>query len=435
MKQLINKIDDVRSLQLFQVMRYGSIILINILLAKSGLDTDEIGIYETLIFIGTGVSFFWVSGLLRGILPCYPSFSSSDKKAFIFNVFLFFCLISFLVAGGIFLFEGVIIRFMTDYESLPHFHLLCWFLLINTPTYLVEYIYLLNKQPKKIVAFGFFAFTTQILVVVLPIYLGYSFEESFKGLVILASLKLLWTIGLLIKEAHFKFKPALLGDYLWISFPLILNMLIAGGVEYIDGIIVHRHFDESAFAVFRYGAREFPLALALSSALSVALIPLVAQNLKKGLAEIKAKSKELMHILFPMSIALMLLSPVLFPIVFNPKFADSAIIFNIYLLLLSARMLFPQTIVIAFKRTQIVLWISLLELVINVGLSLLFVQIWGLAGIAYASVIAYLTDKLLLAVYLKIKLKININQYIHVPLYLSYSGVLILAFWISTFYH
>jgi len=54
-----------RALQLFQVMRQGAVLLGSVLLAKSGLATSDIGVYELLLYIGTILTFFWVNGVKR----------------------------------------------------------------------------------------------------------------------------------------------------------------------------------------------------------------------------------------------------------------------------------------------------------------------------------------------------------------------------------
>jgi len=434
MPNLLHKIlnpDKVLGLQLFQLFRYGAIILINILLAKSYLDMSDIGIYETLIFLGTGITFFWVSGLLKGMLAVYPGLDAVQRQRFFFNVFLLFAGMSFLMASFYYLCQPLIIRLLTDYTALPYFNLLCVYILLNTSTYLVEYIYLLTDQPKKIVWFGLIAFGTQLLAVTVPIFLGYSLEMSFYCLIGMALLKLLWLFYVLTKYSIMKVDVDLLKPYLLISLPLVVNILVVGGAEYVDGILIHRYFDEEAFAVFRYGARELPLSLALAGAFSSALIPTIADNLKDGLHLIKVKSRHLIHILYGVSIVLMLLSPVLFPVVFRPEFSESALIFNIYLLLLISRVLFPQTVLIGKQETRMILWISIAELLLNIGLSILLIQYFGLAGVAFATVVACLFDKVALAIYLQSKFSIAIHEYLDVKLYGVYSVLLIVSFLVS----
>jgi len=425
------KINNVKSLQAFQIMRFGAVILVNILLAKSSLGLEGIGIYETLIFLGTGISFFWVSGLLKGMLTTYPDLNEVERREFFINVFLVFCGMSALVVSVFFLFKYAVIQGLTNYENLPYYNLLCVYVLLNTPTYLVEYIYLLTNQPRKIVGFGLYAFGVHVAVIILPVMLGFGIEGSLYGLICLAATKFIWVLVLLAQYGRFCINWTILRPYLWLSFPLMLNILVAGGAEYIDGVIIYQFFDSEAFAIFRYGAREFPLALAMTTAFSSAMIPRVAENLQAGLSEIKAQSQGFMRWLFWIAIVLMFTAPILFPIVFNPDFKDSASIFNIYLLLLISRVLFPQTILIGLKKTSLILWISLIELVINVVLSLILVQTMGLIGVAVATVVAFACEKIMMISYNYFQLKIPLNAYLNVRMYLMYSGLLVGSFLLS----
>ena len=70
---------------------------------------------------------------------------------------------------------------------------------------------------------------------------------------------------------------------------------------------------------------------------------------------------------------------------------------------------------------------SLFEMVINVGLSLIMVKWLGIPGIALATFIAYLFEKIYLALVVKHKLKIRVSAYLPAKIYLIYSiGILII---------
>jgi O-antigen/teichoic acid export membrane protein len=211
--------------------------------------------------------------------------------------------------------------------------------------------------------------------------------------------------------------------------PLVAATLLSGSAQFVDGFIVTSKFDEETFAVFRYGARELPLAMLLANALSNAMLPEFTNKarLKENLEKLKKSILRLMHILFPLTAVLLLISKPLFPIIFNPMFADSATIFNIYLLLVVSRMLMPQTILNGLKITKPILAASFLELVLNVVLSLVFVQAFGIAGIAFATFIAYLFEKVYLAIVVKQKLSVSLSEYLSINIYLLYSvGVFVI---------
>jgi O-antigen/teichoic acid export membrane protein len=87
---------------------------------------------------------------------------------------------------------------------------------------------------------------------------------------------------------------------------LILATFLSGSAQFVDGFIVTSYFDEETFAVFRYGARELPLAMLLANALSNAMLPDFAQreNLTQNLRQLKENVSRLMHFLFPLTAAI-----------------------------------------------------------------------------------------------------------------------------------
>ena len=150
----LHQLSTTRALQIFQVQRLGAVILTSVLFAKSGLPVTDIGAYEMLLYIGTMFTFLWVNGLLQGIPPVYAQLDEDARKAFIFNNFLVFCCLSallflILVAG-----QSWMVPFLTGQPELPYYTLFCTYLLLNVPSFPVEYIYLLREQPRQIVVWG-----------------------------------------------------------------------------------------------------------------------------------------------------------------------------------------------------------------------------------------------------------------------------------------
>jgi Na+-driven multidrug efflux pump len=114
---------------------------------------------------------------------------------------------------------------------------------------------------------------------------------------------------------------------------------------------------------------------------------------------------------------------------FNPEFQKSADIFLIYSLLIIPRLIFPQTVIVGRKKTHISLMAALLELALNIPLSLLMIK-WGygLVGVALSTFIVYLFGKVLLIGYLWLKMNIKPSEYIPVRVYAIYCALLALLF-------
>ena len=75
MKKYLNTIS---AFQFYQLVKYSTLILIGVVFTKTALAQSDIGEYETFIFLAGSVSFFWLSGLLKALLPL----SSQNQKSF-----------------------------------------------------------------------------------------------------------------------------------------------------------------------------------------------------------------------------------------------------------------------------------------------------------------------------------------------------------------
>jgi O-antigen/teichoic acid export membrane protein len=428
------KLTSISSLQLFQLMRFGAFILIGIVFTKTNLGTHSIGEYEQFLFLAGGVSFFWLNGLIRGLLPIAKE-SRNDGASPVFNSFLLISFFTLLVVALLAFSGNLIGKAVLGGGEIPYLGLLLAYLFFSVPANLIEYFFLLRNEPRRIVYYGAVGFSAMILLVVLPVLFKLDIRFALYGLLLVAFLRYLFLLVLMFRLKETKFSMVFIRKHLGLSVPLIFSALLSGSAQYVDGFIITSRFDEATFAVFRYGARELPLVILLANAFSNAMLPEFSNKalLPASLARIKKESGRLANLLFPISALLILLSHELFPIVFNADFAESATIFNIYLLLIISRLVFPQTILIGLKQTALIARASSLELILNVSLSLMFVRFWGISGVAYATVIAYLFEKIYLVAVLNRRLNIAPISYQNSFRHLFYSLLLLVIFFIVEF--
>jgi O-antigen/teichoic acid export membrane protein len=260
----------VRSLQFFQVLRFATFFLTGILFTKLGLSTYEIGIYEALLFLGSVLSFFWLSGLTQSLLANYEP---KEKSKEFFNAFLVLSCISVLVFIAFRLLITPYSFMANNPEVLYFYGTFSFYLLFIGPSFLAEYILLLKEKSKGLAVYGIVAFGIQLAAVAAPIALGYGLDEAMYGLVLSSVVRFIITIGLLIKYAEFKLDGNFIQQFLITAGPLMAATLLSGSAEYLDGFIVSKYFDEGTFAVYRYGAKEFPLVLLLANAFSNGMVP------------------------------------------------------------------------------------------------------------------------------------------------------------------
>lgn len=422
-------ISNVNALQLFQLIRYGTLMLIGILLSKSELGRTNIGHYETFLLVAGAFTFFWVNGFLKVMMPMHSEKDEKEKRELIFNIFVLLSAFSFLAALLVFTLQQPVSTYLLNGNSIPMPILLGLYILLNSPALMTEYIYLTNNRSKSILIYAVSVFSIQVLAVGLPPFLGFGLNTIIIGLIASTIVKYIWLLLVLKRFSSIKLNPSMLKEFIRYGSPLVLSFLLSSSARYIDGFIITAKFSPDEFAIFQYGARELPLAMLLCNSLSMAMLPKFSQkNIASPLAEFKSEVYRLHWLLFPVSILMLIFSHWLYPLVFNPDFKESATIFNIYLLLVISRLLFPQTLLIAKKINGIIVRASLFEIIINVGVSLWLANIMGVMGVAYATVIAYLFEKIYLVIACKRKLNIGLSNYLPLKIYFISSGLLVLVF-------
>jgi len=432
-------IDNISGLQIFQLIKFTVFLIISIVFTKSHLSRTEIGQWEMFLFIAGLITFFWVTGIIQSLLPLYhrnrtfrsPGSVNSQKSPEIFNTFLLLCIFSlfFFIAGhsiknhfSVFHFSG----------NVPYLNLLLLYILLSSPVCLIEYIYLLKNRSYRILQYAVYTFSAQLLLILVPVLLGKDIIWSIYGLLLITAFRWVWLIMLLRRYSEMRISPEYMREHLYLGAPLIIAALISGSAQYVDGIIVSAvYHDPAMFAWFRYGAKEFPLVLLLANGLSNAMLPEFSTRsmMKESLAKIKLKSKKLMHLLFPTVMVIMFFARWFYPRLFNPEFHKSAGIFMVYTLLIIPRLVFPQTIIVGRKKTHITLISAVIEIIVNIPLSLLMVK-WGygIVGIALATFVVYCIDKIFLIIYIWVKMKIKPTEYIPLKIYTFYTILLSIIF-------
>ncbi len=435
----IKLIDNISGLQLFQLLRFGVFLIISIVFTKSHLTKAEIGSWEMFLFISSLASFFWVTGIVQSLLPLYHrnrtyrrmGDNAGAKSPELFNAFLllsFFSLFVFVLAQT---FKSHISIFGFTGDD-PYINLLFLYILLSNPVCLIEYIYLLNNRSYRIFQYGAYTFSAQLIFIILPIILGKDIIWSIYGLLAITGIRWIWLIVLLRRYTEMKISFEFMKEHLYLGVPLILTSLISGSAQYTDGVIISTVYrDPAIFAWFRYGAKEFPLVLMLANGLSNAMLPEFStrERMKESLAKIRVKSKRLMHLLFPAAMLMMLFTRWIYPRMFNSEFQKSADIFLVYSLLIIPRLVFPQTVIVGRKKTHITLIAAILELAINIPLSLLMIKLgYGLVGVALSTFIVYTFEKTFLAGYLWITMNIKPSEYIPLRLYAFYTFLIGVVF-------
>lgn len=436
MKQLSKTVDkflrsvgrptDVQSyVQLFQLFRGVLLLLLVILLVKVGWTTDEVGKFELLLF---------ASGFLFSILASpaiqhfiiYFSAKTEEKDLAQIQRFSWLYLVMLLIIAALILvlypFWKTLFVYSGDFTSFSYFVL---FALGNTAIGLLPSYFLVRQD--KVRLLGTTIFYTAVFILG-PVFLliGIEGHRFYRLLASLGICYFLYTCFSVVRPVPTtkRLNRSFYRGFWDIVMYSFLGLL-AFNVDYF--LVQYYYGDERIFATFRMGNKEIPLLWAVIVAFSQAMITSLQTNnsfdrLKKGAAFY-------IQLVFPICIALMLGSRPLFKYVFSADYVVSASYFDCLLLLAIPRLLFSHTVVLAKKETRLVRRTAIWEFIINVGLSILLLQMgFGIMGIICATVVAYLFEKLVYVVFLERKYHLSFATYMPARTYFIWSFLLVLTY-------
>ncbi|MCW3126142.1 MAG: hypothetical protein JWO03_1800 [Bacteroidetes bacterium] len=408
------------SLQLFQLTRYSGFVVIGISFAKLGIPKTAIGHFESFLWLMGLFSFFWIAGLMNSMLAIYPGHTPEGKKKLLFATFCLILMLS-VIAGIVQLFVGGSMIGLA-------------YLLFNNASYVIEYIFFLNDKRRPLLIYGASMALLQIILCAGPAYIYGDVQWSIYGLLGVAVVKFIYIAYLLRSHTTTIYERKRVSELFILSLPLMLSFFVNGSAEYIDGAVVKHFFTLADFSVFRYGSREFPLFTIVAATLSMSMIPRVAGHLSDGLAAIKRESLRYMHFFFPLAIVLILCGHWLFTVFFSAQFEQSGRIFAALMLLTIPRLLFPQTILTALKENRIILYCAIFEMFINIVASIVLARYYGLIGVAYGTLVAFVAEKVLMAAVLYIKHEIIFTKYVAIVPFAIYSIILCISYILSLYF-
>ena len=177
------------------------------------------------------------------------------------------------------------------------------------------------------------------------------------------------------------------------SIPMGIGVMIGTFHRALDKIIVSLFTVPENFAVYVNGAMEVPFIAVITGSATAVLLPELRLMLKE---ERKAEALRLWQragiktgvLIIPLVGIFVAAAPDLMAILYSEKYRESHVFFRIYALLLPIRIVIFGAIFQAAGRTNVILKRSVIAMVANLALSVLFATLWGYKMVAVATVVA-----------------------------------------------
>jgi O-antigen/teichoic acid export membrane protein len=176
------------------------------------------------------------------------------------------------------------------------------------------------------------------------------------------------------------------------SVPVGVASMVGVLSQHIDKTIVSYFETAAVYAVYANGAIELPLISIVTGALGTASLVQMSKLCNEGKMDdalfcFRQISLISSLVLFPAFIFFFINAEHFMVMLFGSEFSDSSAPFRVYLCLLPIRIVFYGTALVALGYNKVIMVRSLIELSVNVLLSVLLYSRFGTIGVAVATVI------------------------------------------------
>lgn len=183
-----------------------------------------------------------------------------------------------------------------------------------------------------------------------------------------------------------------LKSILLVSVPFGVASMLGTFSLYIDKFIVSSYSDVESFAIYVNGAIEIPLIGVLTGSVASVLVGEMSRKISENkLADaldlFKTSATKTALLLFPIMVFFLINSKEFMILMYSEKYSKSAIPFMIYLLLVPIRIVVFGSALIAMGKSKMILVRSLVELALNILVSILMFHLLGIWGVAIATVV------------------------------------------------
>lgn len=197
------------------------------------------------------------------------------------------------------------------------------------------------------------------------------------------------------------------------GFPLYLATFIGSLTTNLGLLIVQIFENTKTFAIFSVGAFEIPIFAMLSASFSQKIYPNLVKLMTNEKNDEAKKlwintTNKVSYITYPMIAILMFFSKEIIYVIYKQDYSQSVPIFKTFLLIGLFRNNYYGALITASGKSSIIFKYSIITLVLNSILSLIFYFFFGIKGIVYGNLIATITIN-----YLQLKSEKLIDLYLN----------------------
>jgi O-antigen/teichoic acid export membrane protein len=381
-------------LSLSEFVRFFFKTLIGIALARI-LTQGDYGSYRQLFLIYATFSTLLLLGIPQSVLYFLPRANTeAEQKLIITRTLNLITMLAFVFSSALVIFRAQIAVLFNNPELETLLVIYGVYPLFVFVTQLFSSIMLGMKRTDRVAKFTLFCICCDVVIVLGAALIFRSLLYIVSGVMISALLQWFYAQFQLRRYTEvFHFDREGLRAQLRYSIPLGLSSIIGMLSVQLDKIVISGYFNPEQFAVFSIGAMELPFIGIMTNSVNSVLLPALSskQSLADSVALYRATIRKNALIIFPIAIYCFVFAGDILTFLYSNLYSGSTPYFRIYLFTIILRVASYGILFQAFNKTKVILYISVLTLITNLGLNLFLVRQLGMMGPAIATVaVSYL---------------------------------------------
>lgn len=336
-------------------------------------------------------------GIQTSLYYFLPRLENKQKRAFVVQSVALLTLLGVVFSGLIFLLAHRIAGWMHQPNLVPLLHAGALSVLAALPAMAAEPLFIAEKRPWYSAFNAIGSAGLQVLLVAVSLVAKLSPEMIFFAMAAASLVRLLPAFWFLLAHvpAGAWILPGLglLSHQIAYILPVGLTSMVDTISSWLDRTLISIFYDAPSLATYSYGAIEIPFISFVIGSVMPVLLPRFSALVREGR---HADVLEIWHratlkgarVLFPLFAVFMTMAPELLATLYSPKYRDSSLYFRIYLCLLPVRIIAFMPVLFALGRRKYVLAGSVVEVLINLLLSVALITRTplGMAGAAWGTV-------------------------------------------------
>lgn len=385
--------------------------LIGIALARL-ITPADLGTYRQLFLIYTTFSTLLLLGIPQSLLYFLPK--AADEKsqtALIARTLNIVSLLGLLFALAMILFRHEVAYRFANPQIDRLLLLFAIYPVFMFVTQLYSSVMLGLKQAARAAKFILFAVGCDFFLILGTAIFTRNLDSIVVAVILSAFLQWIYA-QVQLRKYHALFDTGIyagLKEQLGYAIPLGLASIIGMLSMQLDKFMISGFFTPEQFAVFSIGAMELPLVGILANSVNSVLLPHLSSSDPRAMSELYCGAvRKNALIIFPLTALAFIFAKPIMIFLYGQIYAEAAVYFRIYLLILPLRIATYGILFQAFGKTKLIMVISIVTLLGNTVLNFFMIRAWGMQGAAYATVtvtwLAVLIYLLLIHTDLKLKL-------------------------------